>query len=199
MARYTGPTFKKARRYGISILETGKEFAKGKQREYAPGQHGQRRVKMSDYGIHLHEKQKVRYIYGINEKQFKSTFKKSSKLKGVAGTNFLHALESRLDNLVYRLGFATTRRQARQLVNHNHFILNGKKANIPSINVKVGDIIELKEKSQKNVQILSSLENKPTAKWTSRDGFKGKMERLPERSELNKEINESLIVEFYNK
>ena len=115
------------------------------------------------------------------------------------GTNFLNALESRLDNVVYRLGFATTRRQARQLVNHNHFLINGKKGNIPSINVKVGDVIELKEKSQKNVQILAALENKPNAGWTSRDGFKGKMERLPERSELNKDINESLIVEFYNK
>lgn len=199
MARYTGPTFKKSRRYGFSTLETGKEFAKGKQRQYAPGQHGQRRVKMSDYGLHLHEKQKVRYTYGVNEKQFKSTFQKASKLKGVAGLNFLHALESRLDNVVYRLGFAETRRQARQLVNHNHFTLNGKKANIPSINVKIGDVIELKEKSQKNVQILSAMETKKVAAWMSRDGFKGKMERLPERSELNKDINEALIVEYYNK
>jgi len=163
MARYTGPTFKKSRRYGFSILETGKEFAKGKQRQYAPGQHGQRRVKMSDYGLHLHEKQKLRYMYGINEKQFKSTFQRASKLKGVAGINFLNALESRLDNVVYRLGFASTRRQARQLVNHNHFTLNGKKANIASMNVKVGDTVELKEKSQKNVQIVASLESKPAA------------------------------------
>ncbi len=139
MARYTGPVFKKSRRYGFSILETGKEFAKGKGREYAPGQHGQRRVKMSDYGLHLYEKQKVRYMYGVNEKQFKNTFAKAAKLPGVAGLNFLQTLESRMDNVVYRLGFAETRRQARQLVNHGHFTVNGKKATIPSMQIKLGD------------------------------------------------------------
>lgn len=199
MARYTGPTFKKSRRYGFSILETGKEFAKGKQREYAPGQHGQKRVKMSDYGLHLHEKQKLRFMYGVNEKQFKATMSKASKLKGVAGLNFMVMLESRMDNVVYRLGFASTRRQSRQLVNHNHFLVNGKKANIPSMQIKHGDVIELKEKSQTNVQIVESLKAKPVAAWMSRDGFKGKIERDPKRTELNKEIKESLIVEYYNK
>ena len=199
MARYTGPVFKKSRRYGFSILETGKEFAKGKQRAYAPGDHGNKRVKLSDYGLHLYEKQKARYMYGLNEKQFKSTFHKASKLKGVAGINFLQLLESRMDNVVYRAGFASTRRQARQLVNHNHFTLNGKKANIASITIKLGDVIELKAKSQTNVQIKEAMESRPSAEWITLKGFKATFDRLPERRELNKEINESLIVEYYNK
>ena len=199
MARYTGPTFKKSRRYGFSILETGKEFAKGKQRTYAPGQHGQRRVKLSDYGLHLHEKQKLRYMYGMNEKQFKSTFKKASKMKGVSGINFMQTLEKRMDNMIYRMGFASTRRQARQLVNHGHFTLNGRKADIASIQININDVIELKKKSQANVQIVESLKAKPAAEWVKMDGFKGTLVRLPERSELNKEINESLIVEYYSK
>ena len=199
MARYTGPTFKKSRRYGFSILETGKEFAKGKQRTYAPGQHGQRRVKLSDYGLHLHEKQKLRYMYGMNEKQFKTTFKKASKMKGVSGINFMQTLEKRMDNMIYRMGFASTRRQARQLVNHGHFTLNGRKADIASIQININDVIELKKKSQANVQIVESLKAKPAAEWVKMDGFKGTLVRLPERSELNKEINESLIVEYYSK
>ena len=199
MARYTGPTFKKSRRYGFSILESGKEFAKGKRREYAPGQHGQRRVKLSEYGLHLHEKQKVRFMYGVNEKQFKNTFKRADKMKGVSGTNFLQLLESRMDNVVYRMGFASTRRQARQLVNHGHFTLNGRKADIPSITIKEGDVIELKSKSQNNTQIKESMAAKPAASWVKVEGFKGTFTRLPERSELNKEINESLVVEYYNK
>ncbi|MCK5945673.1 MAG: 30S ribosomal protein S4 [Mycoplasmataceae bacterium] len=199
MARYTGPTFKKSRRYGFSILESGKEFAKGKRREYAPGQHGQRRVKLSEYGLHLHEKQKVRFMYGVNERQFKNTFKRADNMKGVSGTNFLQLLESRMDNVVYRMGFASTRRQARQLVNHGHFTLNGRKADIPSITVNVGDVIELKAKSQANVQIKESLAAKPAAGWTKVTGSKGEFTRLPERNELNKEINESLVVEYYNK
>lgn len=154
---------------------------------------------MSDYGLHLYEKQKVRFMYGVNEKQFKSTFARASKLKGVAGTNFLQLLESRLDNVVYRLGFASTRRQARQLVNHGHFTLNGKKADIPSITVQLGDVIELKAKSQSNVQIVEAMKAKPAAGWLTLDGFKGTFNRLPERSELNKEINEALVVEYYNK
>ncbi len=199
MARYTGPVFKKSRRYGFSILETGKEFAKGKGREYAPGQHGQRRVKMSDYGLHLYEKQKVRYMYGVNEKQFKNTFAKAAKLPGVAGLNFLQTLESRMDNVVYRLGFAETRRQARQLVNHGHFTVNGKKATIPSMQIKLGDKVSLKAKSQKNVQIVAAMASKPAAAWMTRDKFAGALDRLPERTELNKEVNEALVVEYYNK
>lgn len=205
MSRYTGPVFKKSRRYGFSILETGKEFVKGKQRKYAPGQHGQRKTKLSDYGLHLYEKQKVRFMYGINERQFRNTFKKATKKHGVAGTVSLQTLESRLDNIVYRAGFAETRRQARQLVNHGHFLLNGKKANIPSMILSVGDTIELTTKKEgkirKNVQILEALEKNRTAEWIKleKDKFKATFERLPERKELNPEIKESLIVEFYSK
>ncbi len=199
MARYTGPTFKKSRRYGFSILETGKEFAKGKQREYAPGQHGQKRVKMSDYGLHLHEKQKLRFMYGVNERQFKSTMMRAQKQKGVAGLNFMVMLESRLDNVVYRLGFAATRRQSRQLVNHGHFTLDGKKANIPSMQVAHGAVVELKSKSEKNGQIIEAMKAKPVAAWMTRTGFKGQIDRDPQRTELNKDIKESLIVEYYNK
>jgi len=201
MSRYTGPVFKKSRRYGFSTLETGKEFAKGKQREFAPGQHGQRRQKLSDYGLHLYEKQKVKYMYGLTEKQFKNTFKKSSKLQGIAGTNFLQLLESRLDNVVYRMGFASTRRQARQLVNHGHFLLNDKKVTIPSAHVNVGDKITLKEKSRTNKQIIEAMANRTKVGWVTSNAksFSGTFDRLPERKELNQKINEGLIVEFYNK
>jgi len=138
MARYTGPVWKVSRRLGFSILESGKELNK---RAYAPGQHGQRRRKMTEYGLQLAEKQKVRNMYGLTEKQFRNTYFKASKMQGVSSYNFFCLLESRLDNMVYRLGFATTRRQARQLVNHGHFLVNGKKADIPSYQVKVGDVI----------------------------------------------------------
>ena len=202
MARYLGPVFKKSRRYDFSILGTGKEFAKGKQRIYAPGQHGAaRRRKLSDYGLHLYEKQKVKFMYGLSERQFRNTFFKATKRKGVAGVNFLQMLETRLDNVVFRLGFAKTRRQARQFVNHNHFLLDGKKANIPSMQVGVGSTITLRDKSHNNVEITSSLELNDNAAWTSVDKktFVGVLERLPERSELDKKINEALIVEYYNK
>ncbi|EXU61362.1 30S ribosomal protein S4 [Mesomycoplasma ovipneumoniae] len=205
MSRYTGPIFKKSRRVGFSILETGKEFAKGKQRKYAPGQHGQRRSKLSDYGVHLREKQKVRFMYGLSEKQFRNTYKKATKKTGIAGTLFLQALESRLDNSVYRAGFAETRRQARQLVSHGHFLVNGKKVNIPSYQLRQGDTFELtklkNEKIRKNEQILTALETKTAAPWLEVDkqNFKVVFSRRPERSELNQEIKESLIVEFYSK
>ncbi len=199
MSRYRGPVFKKSRRYGFSILESGKEFAKGRKREYAPGQHGQKRTKLSDYGLHMYEKQKLKFTYGLTEKQFRKTFDKSSKLSGIAGTNFLQMLESRFDNIIYRAGLAQTRRQARQLVTHGHFLLNGKKANIPSINIQLGDVIELKEASRKNVQILESIEQRKAADWLTVKEFKITFDRLPERKELHKDINEALIVEYYNK
>ncbi|MBD5423297.1 MAG: 30S ribosomal protein S4 [Mycoplasma sp.] len=201
MATLRGSSFKRSRRLGFSILETGKEFAKGKGRQTVPGQHGnKRKPKLSDYGLHLYEKQKVRFMYGITEKQFKNTFYKASKRHGQAGVNFLQMLETRLDSLVYRTGLAQTRRQARQLVNHGHFTLNGHKADIPSMQVKINDVIELKEKSRKNKQILESKTQKQVAPWLNQDGeFKFKLIRLPERKELNSEINESLIVEFYSK
>lgn len=200
MATLRGSTFKRSRRLNFSILETNKEFVKGKQRQYAPGQHGQRRTKLSDYGLHLYEKQKVRFMYGITEKQFKNTFYKAAKRKGQAGTNFLQMLETRMDSIVYRCGLAETRRQARQLVNHGHFTLNGHKANIPSMQVNINDTIELKERLQKNVQILDVKGRKEVAPWLEKKSdFKFVLTRLPERKELNPEINESLIVEFYSK
>ena len=200
MARYTGPSYKKARRVGFSISETGKELAR---RPYGPGQHGQdRKGKLSDYGTQLKEKQKVRFMYGVNERQFKKTFKEASKMSGIHGTNFLRLLESRLDNLVYRIGFASTRRGARQLVNHGHVTVNGKKVDIPSYRVKPGDVISLKE-DHKNLKVVTEALAKVTKRVEFINYNEGKMEatyvRLPERNELNADINESLIVEFYNK
>ena len=145
MARYTGPVWKISRRLGFSILETGEEL---QRRTYAPGQHGPtKRVKLSNYGTQLREKQRVRNMYGLNERQFANTFAKATKMKGVTGYNFLCLLESRLDNVVYRMGFARTRRAARQLVNHGHILVNGKKVDIPSFQVATGSTIQIKEKS----------------------------------------------------
>ena len=199
MARYTGPVWKKSRRLGFSTLETGKELSK---RPYAPGQHGQKRKKPTEYGLQLAEKQKVRHMYGVNEKQFRNTFFRASKMEGITGYNFFCLLESRLDNVVYRLGFAATRRQARQLVNHGHFLVNGIKTDIPSAQVKVGDVIEVREKS-KNLSVikesLASRNHVPGFVEVNADTLVGKLTRLPERSELNQEINEALIVEYYNR
>ena len=200
MSRYTGPAYKKSRRLGFSTLESGKELAR---RPYAPGQHGNdRRRKLNEYGIQLQEKQKVRTMYGLNEKQFKKVFERASKMSGIAGENLLMLLESRIDNMVYRLGFARTRRGARQLVNHGHVLVNGKKVNIPSYTLKVGDVISIKETSLTHPAILDALEAiSSTPAWVEVDKKKlsGKFVRLPERSELNPEINEQLIVEFYNR
>ncbi|MEA4134434.1 30S ribosomal protein S4 [Mycoplasma sp. 2704] len=199
MSRYTGPVFKKSRRLGFSILESGKEFAKGKKRTYAPGQHGNKRVKLSEYGLHLYEKQKVKHLFGLNEKQLRRVFEKAVKAKGITGTNLLQLLEVRLDNLVYRAGFATTRRQARQLVNHGHFVVDGKKANIPSMSISLGSEITLKEKSRDNKQILEAMEQKAASAWMTRKDFSVKLDRLPERNEIHAEIKDALIVEFYSK
>lgn len=200
MARYTGPQYKKSRRLGFSTLENGKELAR---RPYAPGIHGtSRRKKVSEYGIQLQEKQKVRFMYGLTEKQFRRTFDKASKMSGVAGENLLKLLESRLDNLVYRMGLAPTRRASRQIVNHGHILVNGKKVDIPSYNVKVGDIISVKDNSKEHGAIKNALElSLPTPAYVEFDKTKmsGKYIRYPERSELNADINESLIVEFYNR
>lgn len=199
MSRYTGPQWKKSRRLGFSTLETGKELSK---RPYAPGMHGQKRKKQTEYGLQLAEKQKVRYMYGVNEKQFHNTFKRASKMEGVTGYNFFCLLESRLDNVVYRLGFATTRRQARQLVNHGHILLNGVKTDIPSAQVKVGDVVSVKEKSKSLDVIKNALADRthvPGFVEVDSEKMEGKYIRLPERSELNLEINEALIVEYYNR
>ena len=200
MSRYSGPSYKKARRVSFSISETGKELAR---RSYGPGQHGNdRKGKLSDYGNQLKEKQKVKFMYGVSERQFLKTFREAEKMKGVNGTNFLRLLESRLDNLVYRAGFATTRRGARQLVNHGHVTVNGKKVDSPSFRCVPGDVISLKdddknlkivteslEKTSKRVEFITYDDNKKEATYV----------RLPERNELNADINEALIVEFYNK
>ncbi len=200
MARYTGPAYKKSRRYGFSTLENGKDLAK---RPYAPGQHGTgRRGKVSEYGIQLNEKQKVRFMYGLNEKQFKRLFLKAAKLKGVHGENFLRLLEARLDNVVYRMGMAPTRRAARQIVNHGHILVNGSKVDIPSYEVKPGDIITVKERSLEHPVIKNAIEaNTTVAPFVEFDAKKmtGKFVRYPERSELSADINESLIVEYYNR
>ncbi len=200
MARYTGPAYKKSRRLGFSTLETGKELTK---KPYAPGAHGQdRRRKLNDYGIQLQEKQKVRIMYGLTEKQFRKTFDKAAKMKGITGENLLKLLESRLDNIVYRLGMARTRRASRQVVNHGHILVNGNKVDIPSYTCKPGDVITLKEQSVNHPAVADALEvNLSTLAFVEFDKKKltGKFVRLPERSELNSEVNEQLIVEFYNR
>ena len=204
MARYTGPNNKQSRRVGFSILENGVEFAKGKKRTYGPGQHGaDRKKKPSNYAIQLTEKQKLRFTYGVSEKQFANLFKVAKAKKGVVtGTAFMQLLESRLDNLVYRIGFARTRRAARQLVNHGHILVNGKKVDIPSYACKAGDVITLKETSKNLKVVVESLE-KTTKRvdFVSYDENKKEVTflRRPERSELNADINESLIVEYYSR
>ena len=200
MARYLGPTYKKSRRFGFSILENGKELAK---KPYAPGQHGQdRRKKLSNYGIQLQEKQKVKFMYGLSEKQMERTFEKAVKMKGVNGENLLKLLESRLDNLVYRIGFATTRKGARQLVNHGHVTVNGKRVDIPSYQVKPGDVISLMENDKEMAIVKSSLEALHNrVEYISYDDKKMEATyvRMPERSELNADIDEALIIEYYNR
>ena len=200
MARYTGSSYKQARRVGFSISETGKEIAK---RPYGPGQHGaDRKGKLSNYGVQLKEKQKVRFMYGLNEKQFKKTFLEAGKMQGIHGENFLKLLESRLDNLVYRMGFANTRRGARQLVNHGHITVDGVKVDIPSFRVKVGSTIALKDNSKDHKSVKEALENVTTrVEYLDFDktNNSAKYVRLPERNELNADINEALIVEFYNR
>ena len=199
MSRYTGPVFKKSRRYGFSTLETGKELRK---KPTAPGIHGTSRKKLSEYGVQLQEKQKVRFMYGLSEKQFRKTFDAAGKMQGIHGTNLLILLESRLDNLVYRMGFAKTRRAARQIVNHGHILVDGKKVDIPSFRVKVGSVISVKENSLDHPVINECVNmdiNIPA--YVSVDKAKkcGTYVRYPEREELNSEVNDALIVEYYNR
>ena len=200
MARYTGSSNRISRRLGFSTLETGKELAK---KPYAPGQHGNKKAKkLSNYGVQLQEKQKVRFMYGLSEKQFKATFERAGKMNGVHGHNLFKLLESRLDNLVYRLGFSTTRRGARQLVNHGHITVNGKKVDIPSYTCKPGDVIAVKDNAKDMSIIKSSLEAlAKRVEFVTYDENKmtGTYVRYPERNELNADINESLIIEYYNR
>jgi small subunit ribosomal protein S4 len=175
------------------------------RRPYAPGQHGQRRGgKVSDYRLQLREKQKVKRIYGVLEKQFRRYYERAERLKGITGTNLLILLESRLDNMVYRMGFAASRIQARQLVRHNHITVNGKKANIPSFQVKVGDVVEVKESSRKAPPILEAMETVvrrgiPSWMEVEKENFRGTLKALPNREDLTMPIQEQLIVELYSK
>jgi len=199
MSRFTGSDWKVSRRLKYSVSETGKELLK---RNYAPGQHGKRRTKISEYGVQLQEKQKVRFTYGMSEKQFKKVFVFASKLQGKQGDNFLKLLESRLDNLVYRSGFASTRRQARQLVNHGHITVDGKKLDIPSYLVKPGQKISVKETSRSLTIVQEALDSLVTRKeYVFFDGntMEATIVRYPEREDFLEEIKENLIVEFYNR
>ncbi len=208
MARYTGPVERIERRLGVSLELKGERRLAGKsaldRRPYAPGQHGQRRAKVSEYGQQLKEKQKIKYYYGVLEKQFRKFFKEANRQEGSTGENLIKLLERRLDNVVYRMGFATTRRFARQLVTHGHVLVNGKKVNIPSYIVKEGDRIEIREKSKNNPQIKRALEltaQTGIAPWVDVDKEKmvGVFQRIPERSEVNIPVEERLVVELYSK
>ncbi|MNJ54137.1 30S ribosomal protein S4 [compost metagenome] len=199
MSRYTGPKFKLSRRLGISLSGNGKDL----KRAFPPGQHGPtQRRKLSNYGMQLQEKQKLRHMYGLGEKQFRTLFAKAQKAPGIAGENFMILLESRLDNLVYRLGFANSRAGARQLVSHGHVTVNGKKVDIASYRLSVGDVIGLRERSRGLSSIKEAVENRVhlvSYLEFNEAAMEGKFIRLPERAELSQEIDEKQIVEFYNR
>jgi len=206
MARYLGPKLKLSRREGTDLfLKSGVRAIESKCKiDTPPGQHGARRGRLSDYGVQLREKQKVRRIYGVLEKQFRNYYKEAARLKGNTGENLLQLLEQRLDNVVYRMGFASTRAEARQLVSHKAVVVNGKVVNIPSFNVKAEDVVAVREKAKKQARIVSALEladqrEKPT--WLEVDNTKmeGVFKRVPERTDLSADINEQLIVELYSK
>lgn len=194
MSRYTGPSWKKSRRYGISLNGTGKELEK---RPYAPGEHGPtQRKKLTEYGLQLQEKQKLRFMYGLNERQFHRTFEIAGKMQGVHGENFMVLLEARLDNIVYRLGLARTRRGSRQLVSHGHVTVDGKRVDIPSYRLKPGQVIGLREKSRNLTSVKEALEvnsYKPDFVSFDEEKMEGSLDRYPERSELPAEITEALI------
>jgi len=208
LARYTGSVCRLCRRESMKMFLKGDRCYGDKcafeRRSYPPGQHAMRRRKVSDYGVQLREKQKVKRMYGLQEKQFRSYFGKAERQKGITGTNLLILLERRLDNIAYRFGFAVSRNQARQLVTHNHFMVNGKNVNIPSFLVKVGDLVSLKEKSRKLVQIEESLEavaRRGIPNWLELDkeNFSGTIKAFPTREDLTMPIEEQLIVELYSK
>ena len=206
MARYLGPTCKLSRREGTDLfLKSGVRPLESKCRhESAPGQHGQRRGRLSDYGVQLRETQKVRRIYGILEKQFRNYYKDAARLKGNTGENLLTLLETRLDNVVYRMGFGATRAESRQLVAHNAILVNGQKVNIASFKVQEGDVVGLREKSKKQLRVQTALQlaaQRGEVEWIQVDTNKmeGTFTRNPDRSDLPAEINENLIVELYSK
>ncbi|MDD2827966.1 MAG: 30S ribosomal protein S4 [Sulfuricurvum sp.] len=208
MARYRGPVEKIERRFGVSLGLKGERRLAGKsaldKRPYGPGQHGQRRTKISEYGTQLREKQKAKFMYGLSEKQMHSLFDEAKRRHGNTGTNLVMLLEQRLDNVVYRMGFATTRRFARQLVNHCHVLVDGKRVDIPSYRVKPGQKVEIIEKSKKNNQVVRAMEltnQTGLASWVDIDQAKvfGIFTRLPEREEVVIPVEERLIVELYSK
>ncbi len=208
MARYTGPKCRLCRREAMKLYLKGDRCYSDKcaieRRNYPPGQHGQGRVKFSEYGQQLREKQKVKRIYGVLERQFRRYFETAERMKGITGENLLVLLERRLDNVVFRLGFANSRAEARQLVLHRHFTVNGRTVNIPSYLVKPGDVIELKEKSRKMGRILDSLEavaRRGVPQWLEleKEQFRGTVKALPVRSDLTMPIQEQLVVELYSR
>jgi small subunit ribosomal protein S4 len=206
MARYLGPTCKLSHREGTDLfLKSGVRPLESKCRaESAPGQHGQRRGRLSDYGVQLREKQKVRRIYGVLEKQFRNYYKAAARIKGNTGENLLVLLETRLDNVVYRMGFGSTRAESRQLVAHNAILVNGQKVNIASYCIQEGDVVGLREKSKKQLRVQTALQlasQRGESEWISVDVNKmeGTYTRNPDRSDLPSEINENLIVELYSK
>jgi len=209
LARYTGSVCRLCRRENMKLFLKGDRCYADKcafdRRSYAPGQHGQgRRGKVSDYGIQLREKQKVKRMYGLSEKQFRLLFSKADRQKGITGTNLLVLLERRLDNVVYRMGFTNSRNQGRHFVRHNHFLINGKKVNIPSYLIKVGDIVELREKSREIQAIQDSLEavvrrGVPQWKKKKKENLKGVVKAFPVREDLTLPMQEQLIVELYSK
>ncbi len=200
MARYTGPTTKIARKFGEPIFGADKDFEK---RNYPPGQHGlaRKRKKSSEYGIQLKEKQKVKYTYGLLERQFRNLYEKASRMKGQKGENLIFLLESRLDNIVYRLGIAPTRAAARQLVTHCHITLNGEVCNIPSVIVRPGSVIAVRERSKSLEVIAASVASAAKYSWLEFDpkSLTGKYLNVPVREEIPENINEQLIVELYSK
>lgn len=199
MSRYTGPSWKISRRLNYSISGTGKELAK---RAYAPGQHGKNAAKLKEYGVQKQEKQRVRFTYGMSEKQFRKVFDEASRMNGVTGTNFMKLLERRLDNIVYRLGFAATRAQARQLVNHGHILVDGKKVDIASYRLSAGQTISLSAKAKDFAIVKAALEavvSRPEYVSYDETTFTGTLVRIPERDEFLTDINDLLIVEYYNR
>lgn len=206
MARYTGPTCKLARREGTDLfLKSGVRPLDSKCKlDTPPGQHGQRRTRISDYGLQLREKQKVRRIYGVLERQFRNYYKRADRRKGNTGDNLLQLLESRLDNVVFRMGFAATRAEARQLVSHRGIEINGRVTNVPSCQVHAGDVVSVKERARKQVRVQAALEmaqQNGVPQWVEVDdkAFQGTFKAVPDRADLPAEINEHLIVELYSK
>ena len=200
MARYTGPSNKLFRNYGVKDLSNRKLTSS--MRQNASGQHGAVRKKLSEYAIHLNEKQKIRMTYLVSEKQFARYYHEASRRKGVTGTILLQILESRLDNVLYRAGFGITRKQSRQIVNHGHVLVNGKKVDIPSYVLKAGDVVSIKERSTAYMKsIFDSIDLSCAPAWITvdRDAFKLTYERVPEREEMDPEIKEQLVVEYYSK